>query len=220
MLEQARIYPQPGRPKPHEFRNRVLSESPDYKRWLMTCDPASLKWLRIIRHPYNRTVSSYRHALGKGYEDRKIEKCLRLSIPDRGLSFDEFLDYLLAIDVADCNNHHRQQWHPIEGYVTPYKVVNLDKETLLPALDAFDTEIGLTPVSPETREGMLAEWQRESRRHHKRLETANQDCTEIRFTRADAKGPWPGYEAFLDADARHKIERIYAKDFAAYADFL
>jgi hypothetical protein len=219
LLEQALVYPEPGGPKPHNFREDVLSQTADYRRWRKTCDPATLKWLRIIRNPYSRAVSSYRHALSFGYEDNKIKTCLGLSVADRGLSFQEFLDYLLMVDIANCNNHHRQQWHPIESHVTPYKVVNLDKEDLLIALDTFDTEIGLPPVSPETREGMLISWQRESRRHHKRTERVD-DCYARVFTRAEAKEALPGYSGFLNAETRSKIERIYVKDFAVYAGYL
>lgn len=228
-LEEARNYPEPGRPRVHQFRNRVLLESSEYKQWLKTCDPTKLKWLRIIRNPYTRAVSSYRHALGSrsGYEDRKIKEVLNLSVPDRGLSFQEFLDYLLAIDVASCNNHHRQQWHPIEAHVTPHKVVNLDKDSMLPALDAFEKEIGLQPVSPEAREKLLSSWEHEARRHHTRTEEV-EDSASIVFTRQEAKPrkgqkpekTLPSYASFLNADTRRKIERIYAKDFDAYGDYL
>jgi hypothetical protein len=221
MFESLRDYSEPANPRPHSFRRFVLTKSPEYQHWVAACDPTALKWLRIIRSPYNRAVSSYRHALSRGYEDRKIEKRLGLSVEERGLSFDEFLDYLLAIDVANCNIHHRQQWHPLEEYVAVQKIMNIDKEPWLPALMQFETENGLSPLSAETLAGMLDICQVIARRHHShRLETPNQDCVSVRFTRAEANGPWPAYEAFLNADTRLKIERIYAKDFATYADFL
>jgi hypothetical protein len=220
LLGEAADYPEPGRPRPHQFQNEVVSNRPFYKEWLEKTDPSRLAWLRVIRDPYNRAISSYRHALRHGYEDSKIRHCLGLKIADRGLSFAEFLEYLLAIDIADCNLHHSQQWHMIEQCVALSKVVNLDKEQLLDALEVFERELGLAQLDPAIRERMLVEWGRDSRRYHKRLEAESGAHAETRFTREEAGDAWPGYEAFLSKDTRRKIERIYTKDFAAYADCL
>ena len=216
LLEKADAYAN----KPHRFRSEVVRKMAHHKEWLASCDPRSLNWLRIIRDPYFRAVSSYRHALGHGYEDDQIEKVMSLSIEERGLSFSEFLDYLLRIDITTCNKHHAQQWHPIEEHVTLRKVINLDIESLAEALGAFEGEIGLEPLAPHLRAHMLKEWGHDSKRYQKRLEAESGAHAETRFTREEARGAWPGYEAFLSSDARRKIERIYTKDFAAYADFL
>jgi len=220
LLEEASDYPQPGHPRPYQFQIDVVSQTPYYKEWLASADPLSLAWLRVIRDPYNRATSSYRHALRHGYEDAKIEACLKFSVEQRGLSFAEFLDYLLAIDIADCNRHHSEQWHPIEEHVALRKVINLDRENLAEALEAFEREIGLEPLATHLRARMHEEWSRDSKRYHKRLEAESGAHAETRFTREEAGDTWPGYEAFLSNDTRRKIERIYAKDFAAYANFL
>jgi hypothetical protein len=179
-----------------------------------------LRWLRIIRDPYNRAVSSYRHALGRGYEDEKIQETVGISVAERGLSFNEFLDYLSRIDITTCDNHHMQQWHPLEEYVALTKVINLDKDSLLPALDAFATDIGLPPMKEEMRAIMLADWEHESRRHHKASQVPDTGVADIRFSREQTSGSWPDYAAFLTKETRDKIEHIYAKDFAAYGAFL
>ena len=216
LLDAACCYPEPGRPKPHEFRSQLIA-SDSYRQWLVTCDPMTLRWLRVIRNPYNRAVSSFRHVL-RDYEH--LAECLRLSIAEQGLSFAEFLDYLLGIDIANCDAHFCQQWHPIEEHVSLHKVINVDKESTLPAIDEFETQLALTPVNPKAREDMLAQWQQDLRRYHKSLERPNQDFSAVRFRRRQSGDQFPSYEAFLNADTRRKIERIYAKDFAAYADFL
>ena len=136
------------------------------------------------------------------------------------MSFAEFLDYLLSINISLCNKHHAEQWHPIEEHLTLRKVINIDIESLIEALEAFEREIGLEPLAPHIRARMLEEWARDSKRFHKRLEADTGVHTETRFTRDETGGAWPGYEAFLSSDARRKIEQIYAKDFAAYADFV
>ena len=211
------LKPASGRGRAH--RLHVLKKT-DLQRQARNCDPMKLRWLRIIRDPYNRTVSSYRHALGHGYEDDKILDAVGLSVAERGLTFNEFLDYLSAIDIATCDNHHMQQWHPLEAYVALTKVINLDKDSLLPALDAFAAEIGLPPMKEEMRATMLADWEHESRRHHKARNTPDEGIANFRYSRAQANGSWPAYEAFLTSKTRGKIERIYAKDFAAYGAFL
>ena len=100
------------------------------------------------------------------------------------------------------------------------KVINLDKESLLPALDAFAADIGLPPMKEEMRAIMLADWEHELRRHHKARPVPDAGIANIRFSREQASGSWPDYQAFLTSETREKIERIYAKDFAAYAKFL
>jgi len=206
--------------KPHLFRSEVVRKMEHHNQWLASCDPLSLNWLRIVRNPYFRAVSSYRHALGHGYEDERIEKVIHLSIEERGLSFSEFLDYLLRIDITACNKHHAQQWHPIEEHVALRRVINLDSESLAEGLQAFEGEVGLEPLAPHLLARMLKEWDHDSKRYQNRLETGSGVHAETRFTREEARGTWPSYEAFLSNDARHKIERIYTKDFAAYREFL
>ena len=215
LLDAARQY---GR-NPHNYRIDVLLKDPTYQADVVSCDPAALRWLRIIRSPYKRAVSSYHHVVRHRFDDAEIEKHLGISIPESGLSFQEFLDYLLAIDVVTCNVHYRQQWHPLEARVVPRRDVNIDEQNLLAALDAFESDLGLPPLAPATRATLLAELKRESTRHHKPLDM-NDSVAEMRFRRSDSKGNWPGYEMFLTETARDKIDRIYAKDFAAYGDFL
>jgi hypothetical protein len=211
------LKPATGRERAH--RLQVLKNT-DLQKQARSCDPLTLRWLKIIRNPYNRTVSSYRHALAHGYEDDKIAEVLGVSVAKDGLSFDEFLVYLSAIDVGACDNHHRQQWHPLEAHVTLTKVINLDEDDLLPALESFASEIGLRPMTEEMRALMLADWEHESRRHHKGRDAEHAGVSAIRFTRGQGSESWPEYDAFLTNDTRRKIEQIYAKDFEAYAAFL
>jgi hypothetical protein len=179
-----------------------------------------MQWLRVIRNPYRRAVSSYRHALGHQYEDEKVRDALGLSIADRGLAFDEFLDYLRMIDIAACNKHHAQQWHPLEAHVILRSVINLDKEDLVEGLEAFEKAIGAKPLSPDAKRRMLEALAQDSGRYSKPLSCDPGSHVATRFTRTQALVSWPNYDAFLTSDARRKIEQIYAKDFEAYAAFL
>jgi hypothetical protein len=216
LIEQAGNFP--GRP--HRFRSEVARKMPHHNEWLAACDPLAMDWLRIIRNPYRRAVSSYRHALGHDYEDERLHQVMGISLADRGLAFDEFLDYLLMIDIAACNKHHAQQWHPLEAHVALRRVINLDKEDLLEGLETFEKVIGAKPLSPDAKRRMLEELARDSARYTKPLSCDPGVHVATRFTRAQALGSWPNYDAFLTSDTRRKIEQIYAKDFQAYAAFL
>ena len=56
---------------PHQFRNKMLYADEAYRTWANQVDVESWTWLRVIRDPYNRAVSSYRHALANGYESQQ-----------------------------------------------------------------------------------------------------------------------------------------------------
>src|SRR5262245_22586874 len=100
---------------PHRFRNSVLLRSATYRTWASEVDVKSWSWLRVIRDPSKRAVSSYRHALKFGYANEAISESLRRPVDHRdGFSFELFLDHLAGINIATCNIHHRLQVHPIE----------------------------------------------------------------------------------------------------------
>jgi len=210
MLNEAVAYD----PWPHKFRIEKLLRSEVYKEWL-ACDLAALSWIRVIRDPYRRAVSSYRHVLRHAFEDDRIFKALGVSVADRGLSFVEFLEYLACIDVTACNPHLMQQWHPIEGRVR-VAVVNADRNDLLRSLNAF-------AQTGDASCGMLErEIARIGLQHNAVRLGPNGDCSKAIFNcrRASTNDKWPDYGDFLSQTTRAVIEKIYAKDFEVYAEFL
>ena|SRR3990167_1118311 len=199
-------------PWPHKFRIEKLLPSEVYQGWLKS-DLTGLLWVRVIRDPYLRAVSSYRHVLRHDIQDAAIHDTLGISITDRGLSFVEFLEYLQGLNVAECNPHLMQQWHPIERYVK-VSVVNADRCDLLQALYAF-ADPGATG-----RKMLESEIERIARQHHSRRLGPSGDCSTTVLRRQDAQGAWPDYIDFLSPPTRRLIERIYTKDLTAYARFL
>ncbi|MBZ0228947.1 MAG: sulfotransferase family 2 domain-containing protein [Bauldia sp.] len=199
---------------PHRYRMDILPNLEAYRHWLQTADLTALRWVRVIRDPQARAVSSYRHALRFGYENEKIERRTGLAVAERGFSFDEFLDYLLKIDVRKCNLHHRQQWYPLEKRLKRVQVVNVDKEPLLDTLYAF------ADPGPEARALLASEMARIAKVHHASRTLVEADCSSVVFQQPATNGQWPDNEAFLNAGTRAKIARIYAKDFSAYAPYL
>ncbi|MFM8952358.1 MAG: hypothetical protein ACKOOF_04755 [Planctomycetaceae bacterium] len=199
---------------PHNYRMKVLPENESYKRWVAACDPNRLRWVRVIRDPCRRAVSSYRHALRFGYENDAIGRVLGLSVAERGFSFSEFLAYLDRIDVVSCNPHHSQQWHAFEAELPAARVVNADKEPLLDSLcDFADPGAG-------ARELLAAEAARIAELHHARRMHSRGHCADVVFQPSNAGGEWPEYEAFLDSQGRSSIERIYRVDFEQFVGVL
>jgi len=201
---------------PHQFRNRMLYADEAYRTLANQMDVGSWTWLRVIRDPYNRAVSSYRHALVNGYESQKMSRRLKRP-PEAGYSFEEFLDYLLRIDITICNLHHKQQFHPLEELVTPRRVINVDKVDLMQSLAEIDAGLE-TPQEPV--EALRAAVAKINGWHKARPSSVDRDVSAIVFTQSDAGGEWPAYSCFLTESTRAKIAKIYAVDISRYAAFL
>lgn len=201
---------------PHKFRNRVLYHSKTYQAWAANAGSDGWQWLRILRDPYARTISSYRHALRKGYEDAKIANVLRID-PKRGYTFEQFLDYLQQIDIAACNLHHRAQFHPVENLVTPGTVINIDKQDLMARLREIDATL-TQPKEPVS--ALLDAIERIAQHHFARGMSTDRDYASTVFRKVDTWSEWPPYRCFLNASTRRKIESIYATDFDRYASYL
>jgi len=202
---------------PHEFRYRVLYASQTYRAWADQIGPAGWSWLRVVRDPFKRAVSSYRHALRHGYEDAKMARILARPVDCKdGFPFELFLDYLLRIDIASCNLHHRQQYHPIEGLVTTDEVLNVDKQDMMERLRRIDA----TPHAPrEPAEALSRAIAEIAPYHHACSSNAEGDRASTVFTARDASKAWPAHEAFLNDTTRAKIATIYAVDLARYAPY-
>src|SRR5688572_27830886 len=102
-------------PWPHRYRSEVYYKSQLYREAL-TQDLSGFSVLRVIRDPFERAASSYRHALNSGYADKEMARLLgRSHMGARGYSFAEFIDLLEHSDMRTCNIHHRIQRHPVEN---------------------------------------------------------------------------------------------------------
>jgi Sulfotransferase family len=210
LLQAARAYSE----WPHDFRIRVLYSDETYRMWASQAGASGWTWLRIIRDPYKRAVSSYRQALFRGYVDDKMSRRLKRP-PEQGYSFEEFLDYLLRIDITTCNLHYRPQFHPLEELVTPSCVINADKDDLMQAL----AEVGLE-APQEPYEALVAAMAEIDSLHHSRPSTVSRDFSAVALTRQDVAAEWPAYACFLNDSTREKIAKIYAIDLHRYAAFL
>lgn len=199
---------------PHRYRMDVYYRSRVYAN-AFCGDLAKMRIVRVVRDPYSRAVSSFRHALGHGYADRAIARALRRrDIKENGFSFAEFLDFLERIDLAACDVHFRVQRHPVEDRLPVHHLINVSTEDLFTRLNEVEAELRLPhtdfasiPWFKNTNEIRLARGTIE--------DATNVDTR--RFTaQAAREGPWAPYDAFLTPAARDRITRLYAVDIETY----
>jgi hypothetical protein len=206
---------------PHRYRGQVYYKSPLY-RSAFELDLENFTVVRVVRDPFDRTVSSFRHALKTSLADTHVPRVLgRSDISRDGLSFAEFLDFLEGSDLTTCNPHFLIQRHPLEDKLPVRHLINISTEDLFTRLNEVEADIGL----PRTDFAALA-WlhQVDDRRtrHDRRQRRAEErvhvdDVYTHRFTQEVARrGPWPSYGAFLTPLARERIARLYAADIASY----
>ena len=200
---------------PHKYRTEVLPKTELYRTWLLNTDPRQLAWVRVVRDPYKRAVSSFRHILRyAGDQNYHFSKELILDPTQDRLSFDSFLSRIEGVDITNCDNHYRQQFHPLEQSIRPARVINADREPLLQTLLDF------AAPTTDARQRLEEEISRISSFHHAHRSLNHEDFSEYPFSIPYFSQDWPEYESFLNDSTRRKIERIYAADFSAYSEFL
>lgn len=204
---------------PHRYRLKVHYGSA-YHRKAAAADLGAHAVLKIIRDPYSRVVSSYRHSLRTGYAVKAMEKALGRPVDiETGYSFREFLDFLEREDLRRCNTHHRLQHHPIEDTLAPTEIINISRQNLFAGLNAFEHRIGLPQTDFET-----LSWLRDVEKKRKsRQVSEGAPAYETRFSRKAARPDstrWPSNDLLLVPEARDRVRRLYARDFEAYGAVL
>src|SRR5262249_9156599 len=154
------------------YRIEVYYNSALYRRGYERNDLSEFSLLRIVRDPFERAVSSFRHVQrGKLAARDLARKLRRRDIAETGLSFSEFLDFLERCDLRTCAPHFARQKHPIEELLPTRYRTNASSEDLLARLNAVEAETGL-PVTDFSR----LEWlQRTDRKHNHRAAPAIPD---------------------------------------------
>lgn len=206
-----------GHKWPHEYRREVYYKSDLHLRGLEH-PLRDYRMVRIIRDPYSRAASIYRHAL----KTRLDEEGLKAASPplDRrtGFSFLQFLDYVESLKLDSANVHIRPQFHPVEAELRPEFVINISRQDLFAELHGVEEAFGL----PRTDFRSLEWLHREADRKAKPGAFDGEEADAVPFDTSAARGlkPWPTYEQLLTPRARARIEKLYARDFEAYAAHL
>lgn len=202
---------------PHRYRTSVMNKSVVYRDWRRGCRIDETPFVRVIRDPYKRAVSSFHSTVRRPQICRAdISKFLGREVNNvNGFSFIEFLDYLEAIDISSCDIHIRQQLNSLETLIKPSLYVNADAGNLYAGLNEFERLIGIPPT--DFQSPPLVDAVREAREKHatKRFDPGR-DFTAERLGRDGVNGRWPSYESLLTDATRRRIENIYYRDFEAY----
>ena len=199
---------------PHKYRGNVYYKSALYRRAFQH-DLSRYSVLRVVRDPYDRAVSSFRHVHRNGSADHLIAQVLgRRDIATSGLSFSEFLDFLETCDLAKCDGHYRLQRHPVEDRLPTRYLINASTEDLYTRLNEVEADLGIAITDFDK-----LEWLHSVNRTHSHV-AAPFDAANTythRFDRTTARsGAWPRYDTFLTTEARERIARLYAVDIEAY----
>jgi hypothetical protein len=201
---------------PHAYRGQRFPGTGAHKRNRATKVLDDYFVVHVIRDPYLRAVSSYRHTLATGYADKRLAGRL-----DRraGFSFSRYLDYLQSIDLARANVHHKLQRHRVEELRRADRVINVSRQDLLVELNRLERERGMK-VTDFSAFGDLLE-QQETRRARE-TGFSGEDVADRPLDVAAARGeaPWPHYRQFLNPTTRGRIELLYAPDFQLFRDYL
>lgn len=199
---------------PHRYRIDVYHPS-SFHQDACRLDLTGFRVLRVVRDPFERAASSFRHVLRHGNADEAFATFLgRSDIAEAGASFCEFLDVLDQMDLTTCNAHFRIQRHPIEHRLPVTHLINVSREDLYERLNQVEAELGL-PITDFEQLDWLQRLDERRDRLVPKLDIP--DAYAQRFSRQQANaGPWPPHRAFLTPAARERVARLYAADIAAY----
>ena len=203
---------------PHRYRLEVYNRSEAFHRAL-AAGFKGMRRIRVIRDPFDRAVSSFRHAIGTGYADPKISAFLgRRLRKDGKFSFREFLDFLESEKIDKANTHHRQQLQPIERDFPPTDVINITRQDLFTELNRIEREMGL----PATDFPALAWLHATESPRRPFVASPGQEPYEMAMSRRSGLGeePWPPTAELLTDEARRRLAVIYRADLEAYSAYL
>jgi hypothetical protein len=196
---------------PHRYRDHVYYRSDIYQRGLRS-RLREFTVVRVVRDPFQRALSSFRHVVRHKSFDEHIGRVLSQPA-EAGLSLSRFLDFLEKIDLADCDPHYALQHHPIEKILPVHHLINVSVENLFARFNEIEAAVGL-PKSDLAH----AEWVQElSERHQTAKHSFSGDAYTRILTRQDAlKRRWPDYDVLLTDEAKARIAKLYATDLKAY----
>ena len=195
----------------HDYRIQVYRQSNAYKMGVHRAEYGKMRYVRFVRNPFSRAVSSYLHmvrTVGNDEFHRPFNEFLGRDIEkDSNATFREFVDFLSDIDVQDCDIHYRQQAHQIEVN----KLIDVDcvvhLENIERELVAVTRRYGLKPSSVSEL----------SSSHHNTRRSVVRDSFvgDIPHHRTE-EDVYPDYRDFYDSELIERITDIYANDFGRY----
>lgn len=192
LLEQALAY----HPWVHRYCSEVyMKRVPwEYRHWR---DRSIFKF-KVVRNPYDRAVSSFFAAM----RNPEVRAGLPVKVSD--LSFRQFVDALVHLDIRNCDSHFKLQKLPAEDLIPRCFNAYCQLELLHTGIDDINRRTGagfsFTDLS--------------STHHLIRKPELQVPVMDWPWSRFDAGIPANRY--FYDRECRDKIFHIYRQDFKAY----
>ena len=204
---------------PHRYRQRVLYRSSKYahaQKQASREGPELWTYVKVVRDPWGRCISSYRQALKTGYANQTMSKVLGRAIShEAGFSFETFLEFLGKIDLTTSNPHHRFQAHDLDGFdwdcIFLVKIDDMDLASALSYIDdvqskprAFESELLASSVHSDKRRYVAPQNTRPTIR--------DEEIWRHPLCKQDLKN-WPQKALFESVTASQTVKDLYHQDY-------
>ena len=195
----------------HVFRNQVYYKSQGFKKNVADILKGDYTFIKVVRDPFPRAVSSYVHVMKHKHEHKGLRKAIAKRKANDSYSFREFVKYLQITGVEHCEIHHRQQIHPLE-------LKGLVEVDYLVKVESFEEDIRNVEKSLGIPASDFAKLSKSSH-HTKRIQSPlGESVADIRFyiDKKARRPELPVYEMFYTHEIVDAVYDVYRKDFEAY----
>lgn len=202
---------------PHKHRNEVLYKSRchlDSEKQLIREGTSAWDYVKVVRDPVKRCISSYRHALKTGYADQSMSQTLGREVNHRhGFSYETFLEYLRKIDLSSCNPHHRFQTHPVDKIIFHRTwLIDIDEKDLDSELASIDELHG---VNDGTQQQLVTDFLRKDTQRYANSESQSESLDSDQWLKplknSDTEH-WPKQALENTTEATHIVRELYQRD--------
>ncbi|NDY96291.1 sulfotransferase family 2 domain-containing protein [Wenzhouxiangella limi] len=208
---------------PHKYRMNVLYKSRRYvegRKKLIREGPPLWDYVKVVRDPVKRCVSSYRHALAHGYADKNMSAVLGKKIDHKyGFSYATFLEYLKGINISRCDVHHQLQAHPLDKIKFGRTwLVHIDEYDLDTELASIDSAQG---VMLNRKDSVAGDFVRKDA-HRYAIGKRKSDSFDVdqwlRPLRKSDTASWPKQALEKAPEAREIVGKLYGHDYRTISE--
>ncbi len=191
----------------HHYRIKVYYKSLQYKQNLKTALSRQIKMIKLVRCPYQRTVSSYFHCLRHDYFYTELSNILGTPFnKDHIFTFEEFVNYLNTLDISKCNPHFRlQTWrHENNNRMKFYLIIKIEN-----SIDGFKKlESDLSLKKTDLLRHIVS-------KHDIEKKSGTRECCGDKRI-IDLRKPVNQYGDFYNQSTIKLVSKIYNTDFETY----
>lgn len=195
----------------HNYRIDKIQNTPKYWQLLNTVNQEEISFIKFVRNPFSRAVSSFFHVLmlTENNDPRMSvvkEQTLKIFFPTsrNSLSFRQFIEVLNNIDLNQIDTHIRHQFHPFETELkNPINIIKIEESKH--ELPKLETKLNLKLSDINQFKNSF---------HHKNTSLDSFEFTGDQMFKNTKNVP--PYRCFYDDELIKKVSSIYASDFKEY----